>query len=68
MNNLRVELEHVEGGTMLRVVDRGRGFDLAAGGRHGFGLVSMRERAEAIGGRFEVQSQPGLGTQIEVLV
>ena len=68
VNKVRVELEHVEGGTMLRVVDRGRGFDLAAGGRHGFGLVSMRERAEAIGGRFEVQSQPGLGTQIEVLV
>jgi signal transduction histidine kinase len=68
VDRVRVELEHVEGGTMLRIVDRGRGFDPAAGGRPGFGLVSMRERAEAIGGRFEVHSQPGLGTQIEVLV
>jgi signal transduction histidine kinase len=68
VNKVRVELEHVDGGTMLRIVDRGRGFDLAAGGRTGFGLISMRERAEAIGGRFEVRSQPGLGTRIEVLV
>jgi signal transduction histidine kinase len=68
VDKVRVELENVDGGTMLRIVDRGRGFDTAVGGRPGFGLVSMRERAEAIGGRFEVRSQPGLGTQIEVLV
>jgi signal transduction histidine kinase len=68
VDKVRVELENVDGGTMLRIVDRGRGFDPAAGGRTGFGLISMRERAEAIGGRFEVRSQPGLGTRIEVLV
>ena len=34
----------------------------------GFGLVGMRERAAAIGGRFEVDSSPHNGTRIEVNV
>lgn len=68
VSKVRVELERVDGRTMLRIVDRGRGFDPAAGNGNGFGLISMRERAEAIGGQFEVRSQPGVGTQIEVLV
>jgi signal transduction histidine kinase len=65
---VRVELERLEGGTLLRVVDRGRGFDTTAGRCAGFGLISMRERAEAIGGRLEIQSRPGWGTQVEVVV
>jgi signal transduction histidine kinase len=31
-----------------------------------FGLATMRERAEAMGAVFEVESQPGIGTQISV--
>ena len=52
----------------LRVRDNGRGFDpLAPGSQHvreGFGLVSMRERAEQLGGRVSVNSQPGAGTEV----
>ena len=53
----------------LHVSDDGRGFDLAAvsaAGREGFGLTSMRERAHAFGGAFDVHSRPGSGTQVEV--
>ncbi|MGH3061197.1 MAG: sensor histidine kinase [Gaiellaceae bacterium] len=55
----------------LRVIDGGSGFDRAAatsrdGG--GFGLISMRERAHAVGASFEVQSRPGSGTRVEVVL
>ena len=52
----------------LRVRDDGNGFDpdparVPAGA---FGLASMRERAAAFGGRAQVRSAPGEGTEIEV--
>jgi PAS domain S-box-containing protein len=52
----------------LRVADDGRGFDpsqLPIGSK-GLGLGIMRERAEAIGAAFQIQSQPGQGTRITV--
>ena len=60
LNDTQVEL-HIE--------DEGRGFDperLAAQGE-GFGLRSMRERAESIGGSFQIHSTPGQGTHITVI-
>jgi signal transduction histidine kinase len=53
-------------GTLLRIVDDGAGFDPAHTRVGGFGLVSMRERAEAVGGRFTLSSERGSGTKIEV--
>jgi signal transduction histidine kinase len=55
----------------LTVTDDGCGFDPGARARTpaaGFGLVSMRERAEALGGSLAVVSAPGAGTAIEVVV
>lgn len=56
---------------MLRVRDDGAGFDLekalrAARARGSVGLMQMRERAERAGGRFEIETAPGKGTQIQV--
>ena len=34
----------------------------------GFGLISMRERAHAVGGSFDVDSRPGSGTMVEVVL
>ena len=34
----------------------------------GFGLISMRERAHAVGGTFDVDSRPGSGTMVEVVL
>ena len=52
----------------LRVRDNGRGFDPVALARdhagEGFGLISMRERAEQLGGRVSVNSRPGAGTEV----
>lgn len=54
---------------VIEVVDDGRGFDPALESHTGwprFGLQTMRERAQAVGGRFEVESSPGAGTLIAV--
>ncbi len=52
----------------LTISDDGRGFDPDPGRipKGCFGLVSMRERAAALGGRLAVRSTPGAGTEIEV--
>ena len=58
---------------LLSVRDDGRGFDVAealhraASGRH-LGLLGMRERVEALGGRLEIESAPGQGTEIRASV
>jgi len=46
---------------VLVVSDDGVGFD-AAGGGDGHGLLSMRERTEALGGQFEILTRRGQGT------
>jgi signal transduction histidine kinase len=63
--NVSVELTNGHG-THLRIVDDGLGFDPRHTRVGGFGLVSMRERTEALGGRFRLSSQAGGGTNIEV--
>ena len=52
----------------VRIVDDGQGFDPDEPRRRGFGLTSMRERAEARGGTIKVTSAPGRGTEIEVVL
>ena len=50
----------------LTVSDDGSGFDPAYGRPGGFGLTSMRDRADAIGATLTVTSAPGQGTCVEV--
>jgi signal transduction histidine kinase len=54
----------------LAVQDEGIGFNPNEIPRppHGWGLVGMRERAESVGGRFQIDSAPGRGTLVEVVV
>ena len=63
--NVSVELSNGNG-TVLRIVDDGSGFNPRRTRAGGFGLVSMRERTEALGGRFKLSSGAGEGTRIEV--
>jgi signal transduction histidine kinase len=56
-----------EGGDLhLEIRDFGRGFDVASARRRGFGLHGMSERAQLLGGKCSIQSQPGAGTTILV--
>lgn len=51
----------------LVIFDNGRGFDLSKPAAGHFGLTIMRERAEAAGASLTVRSQPGSGTEIELV-
>jgi signal transduction histidine kinase len=53
---------------LIEVNDDGRGFDPAAVGREHFGLRSMRGRVADLGGRLEVTSALGRGTDLRVQV
>jgi PAS domain S-box-containing protein len=58
---------------VLEIEDDGQGFELPSRwiqlARQGhLGLIGARERTEAIGGRFEVQSSPGEGTLVRAIV
>ena len=60
-----VTLAADDGTLSLVIGDNGRGFDMAAtrgDGHHG--LANLQSRAEALGGSFEVSSEPGAGTQV----
>ena len=65
--NVEVRLRAEGGALVAEVADDGRGFD-AASTRAGVGLSAMRERVEGLGGAFEVESQPGEGTNVRVTV
>lgn len=51
----------------LTVADNGTGFDPSTITSDHLGLKIMRERAEAIGARLRVYSEPGEGTQVSVV-
>lgn len=57
----------------LTVQDNGRGFDPEQALRHtgrdaGWGLLGMKERASLIGGQVDIDSSPGHGARIRVIV
>ncbi len=63
----RVALLYDQDGVVVTVEDDGKGFDVdetfrGAEDRGHFGVVGMRERAEAAGGHLVVRSEPGKGS------
>ena len=69
-NSVHIVIEETCGRFNLLVSDDGDGFDLELYSNDGdvrdggFGLISMKERAELINGKLEVKSSPGMGTKI----
>jgi signal transduction histidine kinase len=62
---LRIYLERAEAGMRLEVTDDGEGFDEEQP-RSGFGLITMKDRAEALGGELRIDSRRGAGTKVEL--
>jgi NarL family two-component system sensor histidine kinase LiaS len=62
-SNVAIGLDYVNGHISLTVADDGRGFDIN-GEQTGIGLVSMRERAEVLGGTLSIESSLNKGTTI----
>ena len=65
--DVAVKVAREADGLRLIVADDGPGFNPDAAARSGrLGLAGMRERAELLGGSFEVDSAPGAGTTVRV--
>ncbi|MFQ5854471.1 MAG: cache domain-containing protein [Anaerolineae bacterium] len=71
--HLSIHLRRTDGEATMTLIDDGRGFDLssvAAAPDHsrGLGLAGMQERASLAGGQVTVESAPGRGTTVHVVV
>jgi signal transduction histidine kinase len=66
-NQVRVEIELEAGALRLTIRDNGSGFDPQAQ-YDGHGLQSLRQRAEELKAHLEIESAPGHGTIIQVIV
>lgn len=69
-HKVHVRLAREGGSVVAEVVDHGSGFALAGAVQveRGLGLLGMQERATMVGGRVSVDSVPGRGTRVRVLV
>jgi signal transduction histidine kinase len=69
---VKVVLEELPETIRMSVHDNGRSFDQdqvwRTNGKKRLGLLSMRERAEMLGGRFQIDSAPGRGTTVTIHV
>jgi two-component system sensor histidine kinase UhpB len=65
-SRVRIALEHVNGHCRMALRDDGIGIEGARRTRPGLGMVTMRERAQALGGKFDVRNVPGGGTHITI--
>jgi signal transduction histidine kinase len=69
--HIEAELAYSERAFRLRMRDDGKGIppEVLGEGRSGhYGLCGMRERAKQIGGKLEIWSRPGAGTEIDLSI
>ncbi|HYB63842.1 MAG TPA: sensor histidine kinase [Steroidobacteraceae bacterium] len=66
--NVRITTEDEAAYWTMSIADDGVGMEQRPElyARQGFGLSSMRQRAGAIGGEWQIESQPGAGTRVSV--
>jgi len=63
---VQVSVQHDAGRIVVKVQDDGSGFDPQR--VRGLGLMGMEERARHLGGAFEIDSRPGRGTLLRVML
>ncbi|MDZ8050677.1 MAG: GAF domain-containing protein [Aulosira sp. ZfuVER01] len=68
-NDIKIELLYEPTQFILRVQDNGRGFDTdSLSTVKGFGLMGIKERSDRIGANLTIQSIPGKGTEITIVI
>jgi signal transduction histidine kinase len=66
--NIRVSLKDANGQLAVTVEDDGVGFDQHGGVSYGLGLLGITERVRELCGKIAIQSEPGKGTRLEVML
>ena len=68
-HRVQVCLRFEPASTFLEICDDGVGFEpVVARSGGGYGLSGMADRAQKIGGALQIESAPGIGTKVRVLV
>ena len=65
---MEIKLQHPPDAIRLTVRDNGIGFDMDNQKHASYGLVSMRERVNEVGGSINIVTAPDKGTRIEIRV
>jgi len=65
---LHIDIRLEESVIFLTISDNGQGFDAADAPGNGIGLMNMRHRIRLLGGTISWQSQPGKGTDIQIVL
>lgn len=63
-NKVMVNIDSKDSTIILKIKDDGKGFDINKVRQFSNGLTNMQNRIEQIGGKFEIQSELGKGTEI----
>ncbi|NOZ74000.1 MAG: PAS domain S-box protein [FCB group bacterium] len=68
---VRIVIDLSDGEIQLRLIDNGRGFNqslLDTGHPMGLGILGMEERTLLFGGRMQIHSNPGQGTELHIQI
>ncbi|WP_077615687.1 sensor histidine kinase [Caenibacillus caldisaponilyticus] len=65
---IKLELRQTSQAVVLKVHDNGKGFDVTEEKKASYGLKTMRERCEELGGQLTVTSRLGEGTFVDVRI
>jgi len=68
-DQIKISLSQYETKVIISIRDNGRGFDPVAINSNcpeHFGIQSMKERAESVGGQLKIFSEPGKGTEVRI--
>ena len=63
-SEVELSLSRTQDGAQLTVRDNGKGFDKNSGSQSGFGLKGLQERADIIGAKVSIKSEPGKGSRV----
>jgi len=67
-NSVSVKLRQTRKSVILEIKDNGEGFDLKAVDQSGIGLQNIESRTSQINGKLKIDTKPGAGTTIKVVV
>jgi len=71
--HVEISFEQRDSMIYASIIDNGKGFNLERvlhpeSPERGFGIIGMQERISLLGGKIDIQSRPGFGTQIHIEV
>ena len=65
---VKVSVTFTVDGLSMSITDDGKGFDMRNTPVHHYGLINMRERARKVGGDVLIDSEPGRGTTVALVI